>query len=91
MAFTATVTEPGTSSPKVNSPVSPDLPVASTSPRTSVTMTMAPSTGEEVSAARTTPASPLVPESRMSYASGSAPTTTVDACGWKPSADAIRT
>ncbi len=65
-ALTATVTEPGTSSPKVNSPASPDFPVASTSPRTSVTMTMAPSTGEPPSAARTVPARPLVPASRMS-------------------------
>ncbi|RST14893.1 homoserine O-acetyltransferase [Streptomyces sp. WAC04770] len=90
-ALTATVTEPGTSSPNANSPAPPEVPVARTSPRTSVTMTIAPSTGVPDSAALTVPASPLVPESRMSKASGSGPTTTVDACGWKPSAEAIRT
>lgn len=91
MAVTATVTVPGISSPKVKSPASPEVPVASTSPRTSVTTTIAPGTGVPPSAFRTVPARPLVPASRMSYASGSSPTTTVDACGWKPSADAMRT
>lgn len=67
------------------------VPVASTSPRTSVTMTMASLTGVPVMAARTSPLSPLVPLSRMSYATGSPFTTIVEACGWKPSAEAIRT
>ncbi len=65
-AFTATVTAPGTSSAKVNSPCSPVVPVASRSPRTSVTMTIASLTGCPFSAARTRPVSPLVPLSRMS-------------------------
>ena len=33
----------------------------------------------------------LTPLSRMSYASGSPSTTTVEACGWNPSVEAIST
>lgn len=64
-ALTVIVTGPGTSSVKVNAPASSLAPVASTSPRTSVTITMAPATGPPFSA-RTVPVRPLVPLSRMS-------------------------
>ncbi|GAA3300953.1 hypothetical protein GCM10020295_43010 [Streptomyces cinereospinus] len=90
-ALTATVTGPGTSSAKPNSPCSPVVWLASRSPRTSVTITIASFTGSAFPAARTTPVSPLVPLSRMSYDTGSPLTTIVDACGWKPSAEASRT
>lgn len=66
MALTATVTVPGTSSVKANSPASPVVALASRSPRTSVTITMASLTGSPPSMARTRPVSPLVPLSRMS-------------------------
>lgn len=58
-----------------------ESPAASTSPRTSAATTMAPATGFPRSADLTVLTRPLVPESRMSYETGSPPTTTVDACG----------
>src|SRR5690606_16950171 len=90
-AFTATVTAPGTRSVRENAPSAPVVPVARTSPRTSVTITVAPVTGPPSPAARTTPVRQPVPLSRMSWPTGSPFTTTVDACGWWPSAAAIRT
>ncbi|MEV6180975.1 hypothetical protein [Streptomyces sp. NPDC052015] len=54
-------------------------------------MTTAPATGTPPFADRATSPSPLLPVSSMSYGTGEVPTTTVVACGWWPSADAIST